>query len=39
MEKQIVEGYSDKIVDVFEVSKQQREIVLAMSFYDSEELV
>ncbi|MCW3994214.1 MAG: MBL fold metallo-hydrolase [Candidatus Bathyarchaeota archaeon] len=38
-EKQIIEEYSDKIVDVFEVSKQQREIVLAMSFYDLEELV
>jgi ribonuclease J len=38
-EKQIIEGYSDKIVDVFEVSKRQREIVLAMSFYDLEELV
>jgi len=34
-----IEEYSDKIVDVFEVSKRQREIVLAMSFYDLEELV
>ena len=38
-EKQIIEEHSDKIVDVFEVSKRQREIVLAMSFYDLEELV
>jgi ribonuclease J len=38
-EKQVVEEHSDKIVDVFEVSKRQREIVLAMSFYDLEELV
>ena len=38
-EKQIVEEHSDKIVDVFEVSKRQREVVLAMSFYDLEELV
>ena len=37
--KQIVEEHSGKIVDVFEVSKRQREIVLAMSFYDLEELV
>jgi len=38
-EKQIIEEHSGKIVDVFEVSKRQREIVLAMSFYDLEELV
>jgi len=38
-EKQMIEEYSDKIVDVFEVSKRQREIVLAMSFYDLEELM
>jgi len=38
-ERQIMEQHSDKVVDVFEVSKQQREIVLAMSFHDLEELV
>ncbi len=38
-EKRIMGQYSDKIVDVFEISKQQSEIVLAMSFYDLEELV
>jgi len=38
-EKQIMEEYHDKIVDVFEVSKQQCKVVLAMSFYDLEELV
>jgi len=38
-EKQIMEEYRDKIVDVFEVSKQQCKVVLAMSFYDLEELV
>lgn len=38
-EKQIIEEHSGKIVDAFEVSKRQREIVLAMSFYDLEELV
>ncbi len=38
-EKQIMEQYSDKIVDVFEISKQQPKVVLAMSFYDLEELV
>lgn len=38
-EKQIIDGDSDKIFDVFEVSKRQREIVLAVSFYDFEELV
>jgi ribonuclease J len=34
-----MEKYPDKIVDVFEVSKQQCKAVLAMSFYDLEELV
>ena len=38
-ESQIMEKYPDKIVDVFEVSKQQCKAVLAMSFYDLEELV
>jgi ribonuclease J len=38
-ENRIMEQYSNKIVDVFEVSKQQCEAVLAMSFYDLEELV
>ena len=38
-EKQIMEQYSDKIADVFEVSKQQCKVVLTMSFYDLEELV
>lgn len=38
-EKQIIEEHSGKIVDAFEVSKRQREIVLAMPFYDLEELV
>jgi ribonuclease J len=34
-----VEQYPDKIVDVFDVSKQQCNSVLVMSFYDLEELV
>jgi ribonuclease J len=38
-ESQIMEKYPDKIVDVFEVSKRQCKAVLAMSFYDLEELV
>jgi len=38
-EKRTMEQYSDKIVDVFEISKQQNETILAMSFYDLEELV
>lgn len=38
-EKQIIEEHSNKIVDVFEVSKQQCKVVLGMSFYDLEELV
>lgn len=37
--KQIMEQYSDKIAGVFEISKQQRKVVLTMSFYDLEELV
>ena len=38
-EKQIMEHHPDKIVDVFEISKQQCKAVLAMAFYDLEELV
>ncbi|MDH5483443.1 MAG: MBL fold metallo-hydrolase [Candidatus Bathyarchaeota archaeon] len=38
-ENQIIEKYSNKIVDVFEASKRQCKTVLAMSFYDLEELV
>jgi ribonuclease J len=38
-ESQIMEQYKNKIVDVFEVSKQQCKAVLAMSFYDLEELI
>jgi len=38
-ESQIIDQYSSKIADVFEVSKQQCKAVLAMSFYDLEELV
>ena len=40
-ENQLIERYEkqNKIFDVFEVSKQQCNVVLAMSFYDFEELV
>jgi ribonuclease J len=38
-ESQIMGQYPTKVVDVFEVSKQQCQAVLAMSFYDLEELV
>jgi ribonuclease J len=40
-ESQLIEQYAaqNKIFDVFEVSKQQCKIILAMSFYDFEELV
>ena len=38
-EKGLLERYADKVVDVFEVSKRQCKIVLALSFYDLEELV
>ena len=38
-EKQIMEQYPDKIKNAFEVSKQQCKVVLALSFYDLEELV
>jgi ribonuclease J len=34
-----MEQYADKIIDVFEASKQQRKVVLALSLYDFEELV
>jgi len=38
-ENHIIEQYKSKIVDVFEVSKRQCNAILAMSFYDLEELV
>jgi ribonuclease J len=40
-EKQLIEQYEgqNKIFDVFEVSKQQCKVVLAVSFYDFDELV
>ena len=38
-EKQVMECYGDKVKDAFDVSKQQCKLVLAMSFYDLEELV
>ncbi len=40
-ESQLIERYDqqNKIFDVFEVSKQQCDVVLAMSFYDFDELV
>ena len=40
-ENQLIEQYGkqNKIFDVFEVSKQQCKVVLALSFYDFEELV
>lgn len=38
-ESQIMEQYKTKIIDVFDVSKQQCKAVLAMSFYDLEELM
>jgi ribonuclease J len=40
-ESQLVEKYegANKVFDVFEVSKQQCKVVLAVSFYDFEELV
>jgi ribonuclease J len=40
-ESQLIERYEkqNKIFDVFEVSKQQCNVVLALSFYDFEELV
>jgi ribonuclease J len=40
-ESELVERFEgkDKIFDVFELSKQQCQVVLAMSFYDFEELI
>jgi ribonuclease J len=38
-ENQILEQYPDRIIDVFEASKQQCKMILAISFYDLEELV
>jgi len=38
-ENQIMNQYSNKTIDVFEASKQQCKAVLAMSFYDLEELI
>jgi ribonuclease J len=38
-EKQIMERYPSKIINVFDASKQQCKLILAMSFYDLEELV
>jgi len=40
-EKQLIEQYEgqNKILDVFEVSKQQCKVVLVVSFYDFEEMV
>jgi ribonuclease J len=40
-ENQLIERYGkqNKVFDVFEVSKQQCKVVLALSFYDFEELV
>jgi ribonuclease J len=37
-EKQVQEQYPGKIVDVFEVSKRQCNVILALSFYDLGEL-
>lgn len=38
-ENQVSEQHADKIIDVFEVSKQQCKVILALSFYDFEGLV
>ncbi|MEM3752771.1 MAG: MBL fold metallo-hydrolase [Candidatus Bathyarchaeia archaeon] len=38
-EKQLLERYHSKVVDSEQVSKQQREIILTISFYDLEQLV
>ncbi|MEM3797715.1 MAG: MBL fold metallo-hydrolase [Candidatus Bathyarchaeia archaeon] len=38
-EKQILERYPEKVVDVEQVSKRQQNIVLTMSLYDLEQLV
>ncbi len=38
-EKQLADRYADKVKGAFELSKQQGNVILAMSFYDLEELV
>lgn len=38
-ERQVLDQYANKIVDVFEVSKRQCKVVLALAFHDFEELV
>jgi ribonuclease J len=38
-ESQIMEQFPDKVKNAFDVSKQQCKVVLALSFYDLEELV
>ena len=38
-EEQIEKQYPDKVKNAFELSKQQCKVILAMSFYDLEELV
>jgi ribonuclease J len=38
-EKQLADRYADKVKGAFELSKQQGKVILAMSFYDLEELV
>jgi len=38
-EKQLADRYADKVRGAFELSKQQDNVILAMSFYDFEELV
>ncbi|MEM3641590.1 MAG: MBL fold metallo-hydrolase [Candidatus Bathyarchaeia archaeon] len=38
-ENKIIEQYNNRVVDVFEVSKQQCKVILALSFYDLEELM
>lgn len=38
-ERQILERYPDKVVDVEQVSKRQQNIILTMSLYDLEQLV
>jgi ribonuclease J len=38
-EKQLMDQYPGKTIDVFEASKRQCKLILALSFYDLEELV
>lgn len=38
-EKRLIDKYPDKVKGAFELSKQQCDVVLAISFYDLEELV